>query len=303
MRPVALSTLLLTLACTGGGPAPTENPSDEPPVTDCTPWEAATDTWSESGQLSGFEDTAQLSPRARGTRGQGILTATLSWTSYDGTLMLVADGATTLEARPLDEETTQVDLAVALAWDETVALTVKEFAASTEETYPVEYTIDYHWRDVVDCFEPADSPATARALGLDHTVQAYAIGSFNQAPAEDGSSAPRDDYYRIEVPEGAEEIQVDLGFEVDGITLEAVLFAEGADPEGQSGTRFGDPDYAEPHATLTRAVTPGTWLLRVRDWGTDATSSAHEGHVSPAGTAIGAPPEWTTPYTLRVGVR
>ena len=280
----------------GGGPDSVEE------QTGCDLYEPVSETWGVEGKLETPGTTLDVSASSRGAVGQGTLRAEVSFDSFDGALALRAEGASTVEAYPLDVGDTAASLTVLIGNGEGVNLDLYDIYVGDGSAYPIDYSVQYTWTDIVDCFEDNGSEADARYLARDEPHQGMLLGSFNFASGEEGTYSPRDDFYRVTVPEGASGLDVVVSFDTEDIILEAVVYAPGEDPNLEWELLVGSELYPSTD-TLVVERPPGEYFLRIREGGINFSSSLYEASTSPAGTAVEQPEEWTVPYTVQITAR
>ena len=302
-RPLStLSALVLLAACEPGG---SKNDSGDAlfddRATGCVPVDTTPVSWTETTTIPALHGEGRVSVTAPGDRGHGLLTAQVSWSAYEGT---PAVGFTNAEESLVDQFLTPDDdhqmlLAEAqLRAGDTIELRVGEFmAATTNDAYPLSFSVDFTWQPVADCWEANDTQGSAVDLPRDTPSEAWLLGTHAPTVQEDYTFTEHDDHYRILVPEGATRLIVDIDWPVADGALEALVYSADSEPYfaadyGYSGGEWGGA------LRLEAEVTPGDWMLNVQyfDGPTfDAWAAKEEDGSQRADV-------WDTPYTFEARV-
>lgn len=299
--PTLLSLSLLALtACDSDCPDDPDT-GDAVLADDCVVYEPVSESWEMAGQLTAPSEPVVLSVSGRGSRGAGVLTATLTWdwSGYNGFPRLDVSNAneSTNGVSSYEIEQPSLTLETTLINGDSVDLIVGEFAPDIDPSnYPVDFTVALSWSDRVDCFEGNNTQAAAKRIVADVAYEAYNLSSYedtDEAAYFDGSS---DDFYTITAPDDVSRMLVDITNPAMDGSIYAALMDAGEDPYFADALDYvgGERGAAK---TLEIAVTPGaSYDLYVTRW----EGLIFEYWALPTAEGTARPDYWDVPYGFTV---
>lgn len=293
----ALVLAFALAACEETGPPCGDDTASPDAASDCVPVTATSETWVEQGRIEAPFSTRRHPVAPPATAGEGLIHATLTFGAYGGEPRLdlwnragdeiVASGIAVPDAPP------EVTLTWEMTVDQVAQLDVAEFLpADDRDAYPVDYTLTLTWIPTPDCWEANDTREDAARLPVGEVHEAWLSGAISDSTLRDVD----DDWYRVDLPDDATGLAVDLTFPADGIIPLVEVYDRPAATEPiQSVSAY----YPDGIALRLDADATGTVWLRVSDrYGVEY---AYGGPFDPSGTP--RPAHFDAPYTLAVTPR
>ena len=293
-----LISLLCLLAC---------EPEKEPDAchegeveSDCVEVDQEEETWTEEGEISEKDEVITYDIESPFAGGEGVVEAVLTFEAYDGQPRLdlrnLKDDETIASAISLEPDDPDFEPELRLTWemtaDQTATLQVAEFLSSIEpEDYPVAYTLELTWVPTPDCWEDNDSADEAARMPANMEHEAWLSGAISDDTLRDVD----EDWYVVELPDGATEVAVTLGFAEDGIVPSVEIYADAGDTLLTSVSAY------EPDGETLEVETPATDKVWVRVLDRFGVEYAYGEPFDPSGTE--RPSHFDEPYTLRVDAR
>jgi len=160
-------------------------------------------------------------------------------------------------------------------------------------TYPQRFTASWSFTSRVDCYEPNDTLATAKAIPMENPITASFIAGFRDSNSIEATSEPTLDFYRFEL-HAPTAVRITLSDVVATVRPRLTLY-------NAAGTTVGSAASAPAagqSAVLTSGTLPAGWY-RVRvDVGLSPSSFRRSSLTSNTDTEI--PPHFLQNYTLVV---
>jgi len=159
-------------------------------------------------------------------------------------------------------------------------------------TFPQGYTASWSFTSRVDCYEPNDTLATAKAIPMENPIQASFIAGFRDSNSLLVTSEPTLDFYRFEL-HAPTAVRITLSDVVATVRPRLILYDEAGSTVGSAALAPA----AGQNAVLTSGTLAAGWY-RVRVDTGSPPALAREAHTSRSNEVI--PPHFLQDYTLVV---
>ncbi len=210
----------------------------------------------------------------------------------DASSNFVLSGQTTTDPA-INPDPTLVEAVFEVAPGRSYQLTLRGLnAAGMSATLPEPFTASWSFTSRVDCYEPNDTLATAKAIPMENPITASFIAGFRDSNSIPASSQPTLDFYRFEL-HAPSAVRITLSDVADEVRPRLIVYDEGG---AQIGSGARAPAAGENAVYESAGALPAGWY-RVRvdtSFGVGLRASL----ISNTDTAI--PPHFEQNYTLVV---
>jgi hypothetical protein len=171
-------------------------------------------------------------------------------------------------------------------------LTLRAASAPSGTIFPQGYTASWSFTSRVDCYEPNDTLATAKAIPLENPINASFIAGFRDSNSLPVTSEPTLDFYRFEL-HAPTAVRITLSDVVATVRPRLTLYNAAGSTVGSAALAPA----AGQNAVLTSGTLAAGWY-RVRVDTGNPPALAREAHTSRENETI--PPHFLQNYTLVV---
>jgi len=193
----------------------------------------------------------------------------------------------------LNPDPTLLEMVFEVAPERSYQLRIRAASADSSVSFPSDFVATWSFTSRVDCYEPNDTLATAKAIPMENPITASHIAGFRDSNSLQATSEPTLDFYRFELHTST-AVRITLSDVVATVRPRLTLY-------NAAGTTVGSAASAPAagqNAVLASGTLPAGWY-RVRvDIGQSPSTFSREAHTSRSNETI--PPHFQQDYTLVV---
>jgi hypothetical protein len=193
----------------------------------------------------------------------------------------------------LNPDPTLLEMVFEVAPGRAYQLRLRAASAASGIVFPQPYTASWSYASRVDCYEPNDTLATAKAIPLENPISASFIAGYRDGNSILATSEPTLDFYRFELHTPS-AVRITLSDAATTVRPRLTL----VDATGSTVGSAALAPAAGQNAVLTSGTLAAGWY-RVRvDTGMSPSAFSREAHVSRSNEDV--PPHFLQAYALIV---